>query len=100
MGKVILTVKFFFGNKKTKTKYIPSTLNPVWNHIVSLPKGTPTTDFTVEVWDHDTLRDDFLGIVELQLDLTKPSSAIYPLNPRTSKKDKGIKGNIEIKVDL
>jgi len=66
-----------------------------------LPKGTPHTDLTIEVWDHDVIIDDFLGIVELKnLDLTKDSCELHFLQMRSNKKDKGIKGSIEIKVEL
>jgi len=100
MGKVILTVKFFFGNKKAKSKVISSTVDPVWNYTITLPKGTLNTNLIVEVWDHDNFIDDFLGYVDLSnLDLTKESCAEHLLKIR-NKKDKGIKGSIEIKVEL
>jgi len=87
--------------KKVKSKIVFENLNPVWNHTVTLPKGTPSIPFRVEVWDHDQLgSDDFLGHVELNgMDLTKHSCLEHPLQPR-SKKDKGIRGSIEIKVEL
>jgi len=101
-GKSDPYCKIFYNGKKSKTKIMQGTIDPVWNHTVTLPKGVYSTDFTVEVWDHDTfsLSDDFLGIVvvEPSLDLTKESHLEYTLKGRENKKDKGIKGNIEIKV--
>lgn len=48
---------------------IPETLSPVWNEtfvfsageVKELPSGLPMIEF--EVWDSDTINDDFLGQV-------------------------------------
>eukprot|EP00899_Mesostigma_viride_P022424 jgi/Mesvir1/3366/Mv04260-RA.1 len=62
---VILSI----GNETHKTRFIPKTLNPVWETEVVFDVHDPQTEvLEVSLWDHDYgFRDDFLGKATLRL---------------------------------
>jgi len=94
--------KIQYADKKAVSMVVHATLDPIWNFTVTLPKGTHSTNVIIEIWDKDRIgKDDFLGVVELySLDLTKPSCADYPLCERSNKRDKRIRGTLQVKVEL
>lgn len=54
----------------------------------------------IEVYDKDFgSSDDFLGIVDLKIDLSRPTQMSLDLEPRPGKKDKGIKGQLHLAVE-
>ncbi|MCO5604596.1 hypothetical protein L7F22_058764 [Adiantum nelumboides] len=50
------------GNVKVATQVIPRNLNPVWNEVFAFSQEQfQAQNLEVTVWDHDKLRNDFIG---------------------------------------
>ena len=63
--------KLFYGKKKFgKTKYIKRTLNPNWDEsFTKIVDVDFNESIKVEIYDHDTIGDDFLGQTTIPLEL-------------------------------
>lgn len=59
------------NNWLTKTKVIKKNMNPIWDHCATVPAGLKSVDgpldLYMELWDEDTLKDDFMGSATLQV---------------------------------
>jgi len=90
--------KVLLLGKKYKTKTHKKTLNPEWGLQIEVPRKNDIVDIHVEVWDWDAIgSDDFLGEFKAQINLTKVGEQWIALKPRSAK-DKGIKGEVCIKI--
>lgn len=79
-----------------KTNIVKKTLNPVWHQKFDIPGHV--TSLTVECWDDDTFKDDFMGRCSFQLgSVTNTSDQWLELQPRPKKKDK-VSGSIHVKI--
>ncbi|KAK9815177.1 hypothetical protein WJX73_009840 [Symbiochloris irregularis] len=96
------------GKQQQKTATVPECLSPVWNEtfvfsaaeVRELPAGLPMIEF--EVWDSDTLNDDFLGQANLEagdvpvhtIEVEPHYLQLYAL--KGSKRVEGTLGSIEV----
>jgi len=85
------------GVKKLARKYRvkPKTLDPVWDtYFAELQAPKDDAIVYVDLYDKDTVNDDFLGKVEINVkDTLGKGQVTIPLQPRDGKKDK-VKGTI------
>ncbi|XP_060079370.1 calpain-5-like [Ylistrum balloti] len=55
-------------NKKSqRTKSIPNTVNPEWNERVTFYRQKPNKDIRIEVWNHNIIKDEFMGVCVLPM---------------------------------
>lgn len=114
-GKSDPYCKIWINGYYSKTEIIKKTLNPVWEHTISVPVDPAVHEvrLQIEVWDWDRIGGhDFLYVtppVELfltllrgyidipNLDITTACNKWIPVIPR-SKKDKNITGEVLIEI--
>ncbi|XP_052217041.1 calpain-5-like [Dreissena polymorpha] len=51
-----------------ETHYKEKTLTPEWNDRVTLYRKKPYEEITIEVWDHNVIKDQLMGVVTLPMD--------------------------------
>ncbi|KAI9183519.1 Extended synaptotagmin-3 [Blastocladiella emersonii ATCC 22665] len=82
---------------KLKTAVKEKTVNPVWNEKFVLTKGTFSNEITVEIFDSDRFRDDYLGKIEIKVDDIARNRGLDMWFPLTNKKGKKVaKGEIHL----
>ena len=90
------------GCDTKKTKYIPKTLNPVWNEtLVFADVHDISKSIEVIVEDYDMSGTDFMGKVLIQLrDLSdkKPIRRWYKLGNKSGEMDEVKRGEVELQV--
>ncbi|EHA8592546.1 FT-interacting protein 3 [Cocos nucifera] len=73
-------VEVKIGNYKGTTKYLEKNENPVWRQVFAFSKDRLQANFLeVTVKDHDVVKDDFVG--RIQLDLTEVPLRVPPDSP-------------------
>eukprot|EP01101_Sappina_pedata_P009091 TRINITY_DN5195_c0_g1_i1.p1 TRINITY_DN5195_c0_g1~~TRINITY_DN5195_c0_g1_i1.p1 ORF type:complete len:425 (-),score=193.74 TRINITY_DN5195_c0_g1_i1:216-1460(-) len=91
-----------FSKQVFKTKYIPKTLNPVWNQEFNFLEADPNGVLILKIWDRDFwFRDDFLGEVEIKLDRFssgKPTDFWEKLTKEPKKKKGKEAAEIHLKI--
>jgi Ca2+-dependent lipid-binding protein len=90
------------GCEKKKTKYIPKTLNPVWNETLVFENVTdPSKSVEVFVEDYDLTGTDFMGKVLLPLREYKDKKPVrkwFKLGSKTGDMDATKRGEVELQI--
>eukprot|EP01119_Soliformovum_irregulare_P004863 TRINITY_DN16023_c0_g1_i1.p1 TRINITY_DN16023_c0_g1~~TRINITY_DN16023_c0_g1_i1.p1 ORF type:complete len:325 (+),score=41.68 TRINITY_DN16023_c0_g1_i1:44-1018(+) len=86
---------------KDKCPPVMKTLNPTWNYTFSI--NLPRESLIVEIWDWDRFDDDFMGMIELDLQRCYPSTLskqelTLELEPRPNKPKDVVKGEVKIRI--
>eukprot|EP01126_Amoeba_proteus_P033942 TRINITY_DN3356_c0_g2_i8.p1 TRINITY_DN3356_c0_g2~~TRINITY_DN3356_c0_g2_i8.p1 ORF type:complete len:329 (-),score=74.18 TRINITY_DN3356_c0_g2_i8:193-1179(-) len=85
----------------SKTKIIHKTLNPEWDHVLSIPLTTSIgrVRLQLEVWDWNHASHEFLGFLDTPINVSSSSHEWYQLRPR-SRSDKNITGEVLVEVAI
>ncbi|KAL6066412.1 Rho-type gtpase-activating protein [Balamuthia mandrillaris] len=93
-----------YGKLKLQSKTIYKTLNPKWAEQFDLGPLIEEEEIDVQCWDRDKIgTNDFMGRFSIFLrDFIRPGeyTKTYPLESRKGKKDKGVKGEIVVKLHV
>jgi len=90
--------------KSLHSSIIYKSLNPTWNERFTLSSKKRFSEaLTFKLWDKDTLMDDFMGVVEVDIREFidgQTYDAWYPLKNKEGEKSVKHKGELHLKITL
>jgi stromal membrane-associated protein len=81
-------VLFQCGRQAIKSKVVQKSLSPFWDETIRICIPSKSDQLVLSVWDKDSMTDDFLGEITLDLSnlqLNSPEKVVLPLHKKAAK---------------